>query len=195
MVADEADGDGVGWVGEAPAGGGFDGAVGGAVAVADDEVGGGTERLAAPAGVEGVEGGGVAGVGVGPTEADGGGGGERGETFGDLVAEGWVEMGPAGGVGGVEGGLASGSGEGGGGWGGGGGAGLGWGWSLGRGVETDGGEVALVRGGVGGEGGGERVEIALAAGGGLGEEGPERGDGPCAHEEADLDEGAAPTGP
>jgi hypothetical protein len=29
----------------------------------------------------------------------------------------------------------------------------------------------------------------------VGEEGPERGDGPCAHEEADLDEGAAPTGP
>jgi hypothetical protein len=32
-------------------------------------------------------------------------------------------------------------------------------------------------------------------GGGVWEEGPERGDGPCAHEEADLDEGAAPTGP
>jgi hypothetical protein len=116
LVADEADGDGVGWVGEAPAGGGFDGAVGGAVAVADDEVGGCAEGLAAPAGVEGVEGGGVAGVGVGPAEADGGGGGERGETFGDLLAEGRVEMGPAWGVGGVEGGLASGSGEGGGGW-------------------------------------------------------------------------------
>ena len=59
----------------------------------------------------------------------------------------------------------------------------------------DGGAVALVRRGVGGEGGGERVEIALAAGGRVGEEGPERGDGPCAHEEADLHEGAAPTGP
>ena len=61
-MADEADGDGVGGVGETPAGGGFDGAVWGAVAVADDEVGGGSEGLAAPAGVEGVEGGGGAGV-------------------------------------------------------------------------------------------------------------------------------------
>lgn len=48
-MADEADGDGVGGVGETPAGGGFDGAVWGAVAVADDEVGGCTEGLAAPA--------------------------------------------------------------------------------------------------------------------------------------------------
>lgn len=59
----------------------------------------------------------------------------------------------------------------------------------------DDGAVALVWGEIGGEGGSERVEFALAVGGGVWEEGPERGDGPCAHEEADLDEGAAPTGP
>ena len=44
-------------------------------------------------------------------------------------------------------------------------------------IEMDGGTVALVCGGVGGEGCGERVEIALAAGGGVWEKEQKKGRG------------------